>query len=73
MATAVAAAADPTVAVAEERLSVGLAGPVGIVAVILGAGGLLIGLVRRRRTLRSAAIPAPRPTPAEPARTDTTV
>jgi hypothetical protein len=66
------AAVSPAAAqgVAEERFTSDLAGPVGIVAVILGAGGLLVGLLRRRRlsTARAAvraAIDPARPTPAE--------
>ena len=56
--------------VAEERFSSGLAGPVGIVAVILGIGGLVAGLVRRRKlsAARAAAMLAaqqqPQPAPA---------
>jgi hypothetical protein len=62
------AAAEPT-GVVEERASTGLAGPVGLLAVLLGVGGLLIGLLRRRR-LAAARATAPAPVKA---RSDTTV
>ena len=58
--------------VAEGRFSPGV-GMVGLVAVILGVGGLMAGLVRRRR-LSAARTAAPlatgQPTP-EPARSET--
>lgn len=41
-----ASAAD---GVAADGLSFGIAGPVGIAAVVVGFGGLVTGLVRRRR------------------------
>jgi hypothetical protein len=60
-----AAAADEQVAV--ESASFGLLGPVGIAAVALGFGGLVVGLLRHRRRDRvaSAAVTAPMP-PVEP-------
>ena len=64
--TAHTAYADPAVAV--EQLSSSAAGPVGIVAVLIGVGGLVAGLLRRRRiTTRppaTVAEPQPVPTPA---------
>jgi hypothetical protein len=60
------AAAEPT-GVVEERVSTGLAGPVGLLAVLLGVGGLLIGLLRRRR------LAAARSTASTKAHSDTTV
>lgn len=59
----VAAPAAAQSGVAEERLSFGIAGPVGIVAVVLGAGVFLVGLLRRRRN-RSGLTPRPTPEPA---------
>jgi hypothetical protein len=71
LAATVAAADTPATA---ERWSEGLAGPVGIVAVALGIGGLLIGLVRRRRTVAArTALAETRPMSAvgpEPVRSD---
>jgi hypothetical protein len=58
--------------VAEGRLSSGV-GMVGVVAVILGVGGLMVGLVRMRRLAagRAAApLAANQPKP-EPARSET--
>lgn len=70
---AATAAAAETPATAE-RWSEGLAGPVGIVAVALGIGGLIIGLLRRRRTVAARiAVAETRPMSAvrpEPARSD---
>lgn len=44
------AGADPAVAgdLTAARFSMSVAGPVGIIAVLLGAGGLVVGLLRRR-------------------------
>ena len=60
----------------ESRFSGGtLAGPVGVIAVVLGVGGIVVGLVRRRRAAlaRAAASAAPAETaPADqPAVADT--
>ena len=44
-----AATADATEKVAAESVSYGLAGPVGIAAVVVGFGGLVLGLLRHRR------------------------
>jgi hypothetical protein len=65
------AGADPS-GVAE-RGSFGVAGPVGIIAVALGVGGLVIGLLRRRRTVAArAALIETRPIAKVPAaRTET--
>ena len=43
------AAADATEKVAAESVGYGLAGPVGIAAVVVGFGGLILGLLRHRR------------------------
>jgi hypothetical protein len=43
------AAAEATDDVAAESVSYGLAGPVGIAAVVVGFGGLILGLLRHRR------------------------
>jgi hypothetical protein len=53
VAVAMDAGADPATTgdVATERFSFGVAGPVGIVAVVLGVGGLVLGLMRHRRTV----------------------
>ena len=71
LAATVAAADTPVTA---ERWSEGLGGLVGIVAVALGIGGLVIGLVRRRRTVAArTALAETRPMSAvrpEPARSD---
>jgi len=59
--------------VAEARFSFGVGGTVGIVAVLLGLGGLVVGLLRRRKlsaTRAAALIAANRPQPT-PARTET--
>ena len=53
-AAASTAAADESVAA--EGASFGLAGPVGIAAVAVGFGGLIIGLLRHRRREAAAAI-----------------
>lgn len=46
-----------------------LAGPVGFVAVALGVGGVVVGLLRRRKVAaavrRAAAVPLPAPRVAE--------
>ena len=57
---------------ADERFSTGVGGLVGILAVILGIGGLAAGLVRRRKlsAARAAALLAV-PTKPEPARSET--
>jgi uncharacterized membrane protein len=53
--------------VAAESVSYGLAGPVGIAAVVLGIGGLVTGLLRHRRRVTAtaaavaAAITGPQP------------
>jgi hypothetical protein len=39
----------------ESSVSMSVAGPVGIGAVVVGAGGLIIGLVRRRRVVDKVA------------------
>ncbi len=57
-----AAAADGPVAA--ESVSYGLLGPVGIAAVVLGFGGLIVGLLRHRRRDGGAGL-AVRP-PVEP-------
>jgi hypothetical protein len=49
-----AAAASEEVAV--ESGSSGLAGPVGIAAVAVGFGGLVVGLLRHRRRVAGAAV-----------------
>jgi hypothetical protein len=70
------ATADPTAAdgVSAERFSFGVAGPVGIVAVALGLGGLVLGLLRHRRNAAAraaAALLEARRTPTpEPAHSD---
>ena len=58
--------------VADERFSTGVGGLVGILAVILGIGGLAAGLVRRRKlsAARATLVATPQPKP-EPARSDT--
>ena len=43
------AAAETADDVAAESVSYGLAGPVGIAAVVVGFGGLVLGLLRHRR------------------------
>ena len=43
------AAAETADKVAAESVSYGLAGPVGIAAVVVGFGGLIAGLLRHRR------------------------
>jgi len=43
------AAAEVSDDVAAESVSYGLAGPVGIAAVVVGFGGLILGLLRHRR------------------------
>lgn len=69
IATAYSAAAAPLAATeADARLS-GVAGPVGIIAVILGLGGLIAGLLRRRRTAAIRALAQPPAVTPEPART----
>jgi hypothetical protein len=69
------AAVSPAAAqgVAEQRFTSGLAGPVGIVAVILGAGGLLVGLLRRRRTGPARAAVRAGIDPSRPTANETTV
>lgn len=68
VAAAQTAAAEVTLAQgpAAADLSFGAAGPVGIAAVVVGIGGLVAGLLRRRRlAARSAAtrtVPGARPT-----------
>ena len=57
-----AAAADGQVAA--QNVSYGLLGPVGIAAVVLGFGGLIVGLLRHRRRDAGAGVPV-RP-PVEP-------
>jgi hypothetical protein len=47
-------AADESVAA--EGASFGMAGPVGIAAVVVGFGGLIVGLLRHRRREAAAAI-----------------
>lgn len=66
------AAADPTTAdgITAERFSFGVAGPVGIVAVAFGLGGLVLGLLRRRRTTAARAAAALRTPTPEPVRSD---
>jgi hypothetical protein len=70
---AASAGADTATGVAAEQGSFGVAGPVGIVAVILGVGGLVVGLVRRHRTKAArVALVETRPMAAIPAaRTET--
>jgi hypothetical protein len=55
---------------ANARISFGIAGPVGIVAVAIGLGGLVIGLLRRhhRRTRPLPQPPAATPEPVAPSR-----
>jgi hypothetical protein len=43
------ATAEAAEKVAAESVSYGLAGPVGIAAVVVGFGGLIVGLLRHRR------------------------
>lgn len=43
------ASAEAAEDVAAESVSYGIAGPVGIAAVVVGFGGLIVGLVRHRR------------------------
>ncbi len=63
---AVARTASADERVAAESASVGLAGPVGIAAVVLGFGGLIIGLLRhRRRDASTTVLPVVQP-PVEP-------
>ncbi|WP_253770383.1 hypothetical protein [Goodfellowiella coeruleoviolacea] len=45
-------------ATVESRISGNLAGPVGLVAVLLGLGGLVLGLVRHRRAAQVEAMAA---------------
>jgi hypothetical protein len=52
--TASATAHEVTDKVAAESVSYGLAGPVGIAAVVIGIGGLVIGLLRHRRRVVGA-------------------
>jgi hypothetical protein len=61
VAAAQSAAAEPTLAQgpAAADLSFGTAGPVGIAAVIFGIGGLVAGLLRRRRLAARSAPPRP--------------
>jgi hypothetical protein len=48
--TGVASAADPgSAAVVNDSMDVGVAGTVGVVAVLVGAVGLVVGLTRRHR------------------------
>jgi hypothetical protein len=71
VASAQVAAADS--AVADERFSTGLGGLVGIFAVALGLGGLVAGLLRRRKISAARAatlVAAPQPQP-EPAHSET--
>jgi hypothetical protein len=68
-----AQAASADTGVADGRFTFGVGGSVGIVAVILGVGGLVAGLLRRRRlsAARAAdllAVPQPK---SEPARSET--
>ncbi|HEV7650067.1 MAG TPA: hypothetical protein VGP26_18120 [Actinophytocola sp.] len=51
--------------VAAESVSYGLAGPVGIAAVVVGFGGLIIGLLRHRRREVVAVRRAVEPRPGE--------
>jgi hypothetical protein len=62
------ASAGADTGVAAEQGSFGVAGPVGIGAVILGVGGLVVGLVRRHRTKAArVALIETRPMAAVPA------
>jgi hypothetical protein len=47
--------------------SVGLTDPVGIVAVVLGIGGLIVGLIRRRKVAKPVANAVPLPGPRQAA------
>lgn len=47
--TAQAATGDRTAMVVSDTMDVGLAGTVGVVAVLVGAAGLVFGLTRRHR------------------------
>ena len=60
VAAAQGAAATPVAEddVAATSVSFGLLGPVGIAAVVLGFGGLVIGLLRHRRRVVTAATAA---------------
>jgi hypothetical protein len=58
VAAAQSASAQSGGRVAADSASFGLAGPVGIAAVVVGFGGLVVGLLRHRR--REAAIPVAR-------------
>jgi hypothetical protein len=66
------ASADTGVA-ADGRFPYNLGGVVGIVAVIVGVGGLVAGLLRRRRlsATRAAALLDARPANPEPVRSET--
>ncbi|CRK59874.1 hypothetical protein [Alloactinosynnema sp. L-07] len=48
-------------AMTESSVPSGLTGPVGIVAVVLGVGGLIAGLVRRRKVAKVVKVPLPGP------------
>jgi hypothetical protein len=71
----VQAGADPAAAddVTAEQVSSGVVGPVGLAAVILGVGGLVVGLLRRHRriALARAALLDPRPAPVPADHTET--
>ncbi len=61
VAAALVTVAQPASAAAEEQVAAGsgafgLAGPVGIAAVVLGFGGLVTGLLRHRRRDAGAAM-----------------
>ena len=56
VAAAQSASAESSGRVAAESSSFGLAGPVGIAAVVVGFGGLVAGLLRHRRREAGAAM-----------------
>lgn len=72
-----AGAAEDVDGITTEPAAAGVVGPVGVAAVILGIGGLVAGLLRRRRTAiaRAAAVldspPQPAAVAVESARGDT--